>query len=198
MDYDEARSEIIERIDAHPKDGSVTKVIGDLGLPDLATEVAGGHSRKRSLMLDGFRDTAKVHLYEQMEPPIEKAVIKDREAGIVPIFSSEDEEAPQRIYWVDRYTHFRTATVLGQMYMTGAPAVKLYKDSGVVELGFMDESSQVGVTFRKQSEKIGEDGAEKYLRQSRESHEEQPSMHRNVNVLCDGWERLFDETDIFS
>ena len=197
MTYDEARSELIERIDNHSKHGSVSEVISDLNIPDLATAVTEEYSRKRSMMVSALRDTAKVHLYEQMEPPVEDAPIKDRGAGITPILSDEKTEDPQHIYWIDRYTHFRTATDLGQMYFTGAPAVKLYKEENTVQLGFMADSSQGGLDFRKQSENIDEEGVQKYLRQSRESHEEKPSIHRNVDVLCDGWERIFDETNIF-
>jgi len=194
MTYDEAQSRLTDRIDAHPKGESVSEIISDLGLGDLATEAAGGYSRKRGLMLHGLRDTAKVHLYEQMEPPVQVAKMKTREAGVTPFLSPSDREAPEHLYWLERWTHFRTATALGQMYFTGAPAIKKYKEDGEVELGVVKKSSK---GIHPLSEKLGREGAHNYIRQSRESHEERPSMHRNVDVLCDGWVRLLDEVGVF-
>jgi len=207
MTLDEAKSEVLERIDAHPKEKSAQEVISDLDLKSLATKVAVRQSRHRALTLSSLLDTAKVRLYEQMEPPVQEAPIKSRKAGPLPILLPEDTDAVQYIFWIDRWTHFRKVTSTGQPYFTGAPAVRLYQEAENVQLGFMIESFNGTPTFRHHSEKLGEEAARTYIRQTREPGEEEPgeeepgeeseSTRPGVGVLCDGWERLLGQTDGF-
>lgn len=197
MTYDEAKSEIVERIDAHPKNGTVSEVIENLDLSELATEVADEASRKRSMMLNSFRDTAKAYLYEEMGPSIEEASIRDEEQDVLPTLFRKGDKAPEHVYWVHRWTHFRMASILGQVYFTGAPAVKLRKDPGNVEIGFVKEIDQNEGQFKNISKVLSEIQVEEFIHQSRQSHKESPEIHENVDTLCDGWERIFDETNIF-
>lgn len=191
MSYSEAQETLHKRIDQTPKDQSVEEILDSLSWADLAENES--HDPRGAIQVGKeLEHEAKARLYEETEISICEAETSYRKKYPDGLFPDESSEYDEHVWWLERWVYFRTASLAGQIYVKGKPAVRYLKEDDKYQLGIMRSLSTGGVGYKAITAAGTPEECHTAIRQTRESGKENPTTHRNADVVADGWERLLE------
>lgn len=181
---------------------------------DIIDDVEHHGGRARAMMLDSLKGDAVGALFDALYPDPDDADMHKKDTGIRGIFVDEDTPHPHHDRWLEMWLRFRTATVFGQEYVIGKPAVRYHRDDGLVELGIMHATSRLNeyerdeygddpdvsydgkwLDFAGLIDPLPVDEAREQIEQCRASHRDDPNTHARMDTMSDAWERVLDSIE---